>query len=188
MHIPVLMGLLGADGQELVDADLVLESDARTERRGTSLLLHLRDAQTRLQVRGLQQEPKLSFLRGFSAPVRVRYPRSAEAWPSCPATTATASPAGTPCKACCCGSWTALRDGTEVSQLVLDLFGGLIAEARKAEDAETGAMLREMLSPPSESYVFEQSEHIDVEGVIGARDRLIATTGPGPSRRLARSL
>ncbi len=179
MHIPVLMGLLGADGQELVDADLVLESDARTERRGTSLLLHLRDAQTRLQVRGLQQEPKLSFLRGFSAPVRVRYPRSAEALAFLSRHDSDGFARWDAMQSLLLRELDRLRDGAEVSQLVLDLFGGLIAEARKAEDAETGAMLREMLSPPSESYVFEQSEHIDVEGVIGARDRLIATLARG---------
>ena len=175
MHIPLLIGLLDADGRELADADLALESDARTERRGASLLLHLRDAQTSLQVRGLREAPQLSFLRGFSAPVRVRYPRSAEALAFLAGHDGDGFARWDAMQSLLLGELDSLRDGGEVSQLVLDLFAGLIAEARKAEDAETGAQLREMLSPPSEGYVFEQSERIDVEGIIGARDRLIAT-------------
>ena len=174
MHIPLLIGLLDADGRELADADLALESDARTERRGASLLLHLRDAQTSLQVRGLREAPQLSFLRGFSAPVRVRYPRSAEAMAFLAGHDGDGFARWDAMQSLLLGELDSLRDGGEVSQLVLDLFAGLIAEARKAEDAETGAQLREMLSPPSEGYVFEQSERIDVEGIIGARDRLIA--------------
>ena len=175
MHIPVLVGLLDADGRDLADADLDLQSDARFERRGSSLLLHLREAQTGLQVRGLDEPPQVSFLRGFSAPVRVRYPRSAATLAFLARHDSDGFARWDAMQSLLLGELDRVRGGAAVSQLVLDLFGGLIAEAQEAEDAETGALLREMLSMPSESYVFEQLERVDVDAVIAARDQLVET-------------
>ena len=175
MHIPVLVGLLDTDGRDLADADLDLQSDARFERRGSSLLLHLREAQTGLQVRGLDEPPQVSFLRGFSAPVRVHYPRSAAALAFLARHDSDGFARWDAMQSLLLGELDRVRGGAAVSQLVLDLFGGLIAEAQGAEDAETSALLREMLSMPSESYVFEQLERVDVDAVIAARDQLVET-------------
>ena len=175
MHIPVLVGLLDADGRDLADADLDLQSDARFERRGSSLLLHLREAQTGLQVRGLDEPPQVSFLRGFSAPVRVRYPRSAATLAFLARHDSDGFARWDAMQSLLLGELDRVRGGAAVSQLVLDLFGGLIAEAQEAEDAETSALLREMLSMPSESYVFEQLERVDVDAVVAARDQLVET-------------
>ena len=175
MHIPVLVGLLDADGRDLADADLDLQSDAQFERRGSSLLLHLREAQTGLQVRGLDEPPQVSFLRGFSAPVRVHYPRSAAALAFLARHDSDGFARWDAMQSLLLSELDRVRGGAAVSQLVLDLFGGLIAEAQDAEDAETSALLREMLSMPSESYVFEQLERVDVDAVIAARDQLVET-------------
>ena len=175
MHIPVLVGLLDADGRDLADAALDLQSDARFERRGSSLLLHLREAQTGLQVRGLDEPPQVSFLRGFSAPVRVHYPRSAAALAFLARHDSDGFARWDAMQSLLLGELDRVRGGAAVSQLVLDLFGGLIAEAQEAEDAETSALLREMLSMPSESYVFEQLERVDVDAVVAARDQLVET-------------
>ena len=175
MHIPVLIGLLGADGRDLADADLDLQSDAQFERRGSSLLLHLREAQTGLQVGGLDEPPQLSFLRGFSAPVRVHFPRSAEALAFLARHDSDGFARWDAMQSLLLGELDRVRGGAAVSRLLLDLFGGLIAEAQEAEDAETSALLREMLSMPSESYVFEQLERVDVDAVIAARDQLLET-------------
>ena len=175
MHIPVLIGLLGADGRDLADADLDLQSDAQFERRGSSLLLHLREAQTGLRVGGLDEPPQLSFLRGFSAPVRVHFPRSAEALAFLARHDSDGFARWDAMQSLLLGELDRVRGGAAVSRLLLDLFGGLIAEAQEAEDAETSALLREMLSMPSESYVFEQLERVDVDAVIAARDQLLET-------------
>ena len=175
MHIPVLIGLLGADGRDLAEADLDLQSDAQFERRGSSLLLHLREAQTGLRVGGLDEPPQLSFLRGFSAPVRVHFPRSAEALAFLARHDSDGFARWDAMQSLLLGELDRVRGGAAVSRLLLDLFGGLIAEAQQAEDAETSALLREMLSMPSESYVFEQLERVDVDAVIAARDRLLET-------------
>ena len=175
MHIPVLVGLLDADGRDLADADLDLQSDAQFERRGSSLLLHLREAQTGLQVRGLDEPPQVSFLRGFSAPVRVHFSRSAAALAFLARHDSDGFARWDAMQSLLLSELDEVRGGAAVSQLVLDLFGGLIAEAREAEDAETSALLREMLSMPSESYVFEQLERVDVDAVVAARDQLVET-------------
>lgn len=175
MHIPVLIGLLGADGRDLAEADLDLQSDAQFERRGSSLLLHLREAQTGLRVGGLDEPPQLSFLRGFSAPVRVHFPRSAEALAFLARHDSDGFARWDAMQSLLLGELDRVRGGAAVSRLLLDLFGGLIAEAQQAEDAETSALLREMLSMPSESYVFEQIERVDVDAVIAARDQLLKT-------------
>ena len=175
LHIPVLIGLLGADGGDLVNARLECAGRAEVERRGTSLLLHLREAATSLQVLGLGEAPHLSFLRGFSAPVRVCYPRPAEDLAFLARHDSDGFARWDAMQSLLLGELDNVRGGAQVSELVLNLFGGLIAEAQEAEDAETGSMLREMLSMPSESYVFEQLERVEVDAVIAARDRLIET-------------
>src|SRR5690606_3391894 len=78
-HVPVLLGLLDADGNDLDPDTLEIDASDPVESRrtasGRSLLLHLRSPQAKLTVRGLSARPRVSFLRSFSAPVRVEYPR-----------------------------------------------------------------------------------------------------------------
>jgi aminopeptidase N len=64
--IPVVMGLLGADGQPL---QLQLEGEEQTQ--GTQRLLVLTRARQRFTFVGIQQPPLPSLLRGFSAPVAL---------------------------------------------------------------------------------------------------------------------
>ncbi len=175
-HIPVLIGLLDADGEELPLSDLSLTSDgAAVELRGASLLAHLREPTTALQVHGLAAEPAVSFLRGFSAPVRVRYPRSPEALAFLARHDSDGFARWDAMQSLLLDELDRIGQGAAVSDGVLDLFRALIGDAAKAADAETGSMLREMLLLPSEGYLFEQVESIDVEAIIGARDRLLET-------------
>ncbi|MYG14271.1 MAG: aminopeptidase N, partial [Gammaproteobacteria bacterium] len=175
-HIPVLMGLLGADGRELTVSDLRIASDdAAVEVRGASLLAHLREPTTTLEVDGLATPPAVSFLRGFSAPVRVRYPRSPEALAFLARHDSDGFARWDAMQSLLLDELDRMGGGAEVSEAVLNLFRALIGDAAEAEDAEAGSMLREMLRLPSEAYVFEQVESIDVEAIIAARDRLLET-------------
>ncbi|MYK28710.1 MAG: aminopeptidase N, partial [Gammaproteobacteria bacterium] len=175
-HIPVLMGLLGADGRELTVSDLRIASDdATVEVRGASLLAHLREPTTTLEVDGLATPPAVSFLRGFSAPVRVRYPRSPEALAFLARHDSDGFARWDAMQSLLLDELDRMGGGAEVSEAVLNLFRALIGDAAEAEDAEAGSMLREMLRLPSEAYVFEQVESIDVEAIIAARDRLLET-------------
>ncbi|MDE0271530.1 MAG: aminopeptidase N [Gammaproteobacteria bacterium] len=175
-HIPALMGLLGADGRELTVSDLRITSDdAAIEVRGASLLAHLHEPTTTLEVGGLATPPAVSFLRGFSAPVRVRYPRSPQALAFLARHDSDGFARWDAMQSLLLDELDRMGGGAEVSEAVLNLFRALIGDAAEAEDAETGSMLGEMLRLPSEAYVFEQVESIDVEAIIAARDRLLET-------------
>jgi len=69
LHIPLALGLIGADGVEL---PLTLAGEApRTE---TSRILHLHLATETFCFTGIDEEPVPAVLRGFSAPVKLDYP------------------------------------------------------------------------------------------------------------------
>ena len=59
-HLPVAVGLLGADGQDLLSH----------EQQGTAVL-HLREKEQVFTFPDIKERPVVSFLRDFSAPVRV---------------------------------------------------------------------------------------------------------------------
>jgi aminopeptidase N len=172
-HMPVAFGLLGPEGDNLVTADLEWQSEQEIERRGDSLLLHLRDVSAEVEVRGLDSEPEVSMLRGFSAPVKAEFPRSAESL----AFLSTRDPDGF-------AAWDALQTllvqeiqqiaaGSAVSSKVKDLFAELLAS--QAESAEGRFLLAAKLAVPSENYLFEAVERIDVDAICSARDQLVYT-------------
>jgi aminopeptidase N len=77
-HIPVAVGLVGRDG---CDLPLSLEAGARVssgaikagpgQAPAQTTILHVREAKQSFVFTGVKEKPVLSFLRGFSAPVRV---------------------------------------------------------------------------------------------------------------------
>ncbi|MGV7209682.1 aminopeptidase N [Oxalobacteraceae bacterium A2-2] len=71
-HIPVAVGLLGADGKDL---PLALDSGATAP---STLVLELTEAEQTFRYTGVQEEPVPSLLRDFSAPVILEYGYSDE--------------------------------------------------------------------------------------------------------------
>ena len=68
-HIPVTVGLLGADGRDL---PLVLEGESADPHRApTSMVLELREMQQTFRFTGITTRPVPSLLRNFSAPVTL---------------------------------------------------------------------------------------------------------------------
>ncbi|MEO0392306.1 MAG: aminopeptidase N [Pseudomonadota bacterium] len=63
-HIPVRMGLLGADGE-----DMALTVDG--QEAGTETVLSLTEEEQTFVFTGVKEEPTPSLLRGFSAPVKL---------------------------------------------------------------------------------------------------------------------
>ncbi|MFK7916327.1 MAG: aminopeptidase N, partial [Pseudomonadales bacterium] len=184
MHIPITLGLIGANNEPLALAALKSESDSKLELRdnGNSLLLHLRSETSTLRFSGLSGAPEVSFLRGFSAPVRVQFPRQHEAL----AQLARHDTDGF-------ARWDALQTLVveQIFAMVTDaalatpdatvaLFGDLIDEAL-ATHAETEAqsVLANMLSLPTEQYLFEQAAQVDAHGIVGARDRFVSALADG---------
>ena len=73
LHIPVAMGLLGADG-----GSLPLRLAGEAEGTETTRVLELRERAQTFEFVGVKEPPAVSLLRGFSAPVELDYPRSDE--------------------------------------------------------------------------------------------------------------
>ncbi len=69
LPIPLRLGLVGPDGADL---PLRLEDEA-PEAVPTERVVELREAQQRFVFTGIEQAPRPSLLRGFSAPVRLAY-------------------------------------------------------------------------------------------------------------------
>lgn len=75
LHIPIRVGLLGADGRDL---PLTLENEsndgaslASGKASDTTRVLHLRTAQQTFRFKNIPARPVISILRDFSAPVRL---------------------------------------------------------------------------------------------------------------------
>jgi aminopeptidase N len=66
-HIPLAMGLLGADGH-----DLPLRLHGEAAGTATTRILELRESEQSFVFEGVSERPVLSLPRGFSAPIRLR--------------------------------------------------------------------------------------------------------------------
>ncbi len=170
-HLPVAFGLIGPDGESLVTESLELTSTETIERRDDTLLLHLRERSGTVTFNGLDTAPEVSMLRGFSAPVKVRFERPAASL----AFLATRDPDGF-------AAWDALQtllvrevgrlgSGAEPADEVVALFAELLSG--QPASAEDRFLLAAKLAVPSENYLFEAVERIDVEAICGARDLLL---------------
>ena len=73
-HIPVLIGLLDANG-----IDMVSHFPTDYEKRGESILLELTQPEQTYTFSGLPAQPTISLLRSFSAPVKIKSPQDVKA-------------------------------------------------------------------------------------------------------------
>ncbi len=64
-HMPVKIGLLGSDGRDLLDSSGV------SDKTDTSAILQLQEREQLFTFQNIKEKPIVSFLRDFSAPVRV---------------------------------------------------------------------------------------------------------------------
>lgn len=159
-HIPLAIGLLGADGK-----DLPLDNAGNTQ-----VVLEVTEAEQTFNFSGLPEKPLPSLLRGFSAPVKLRYGYSTgqllflmrfdsddfNRWDA--------------------GQRLAFmaleqlqkdyRQGGELQlppQLV-DAYRGLLQN----RELDT-ALVAKMLALPSEQILAEESQQIDAGAIIAAR-------------------
>jgi aminopeptidase N len=171
-HIPVAIGLLDAHGNDLVGENLAYDSSAKVELRpeSGSLLVHVTEPTVEIRISALRPEPAVSFLRGFSAPVRVEYERKS----STLGFLARHDPDGF-------ARWDALQTllvreiqsiqaGEGVTDELRDVFSDLLEQAIAApQDAEVKSMLATLLTLPDEAYLFTEFADIDVDAVCDAR-------------------
>ena len=181
-HIPVAFGLVDSGGQDLLGAEgaasggINVQTSATVENPNAdgTLVAHLTAARTTIKLTGVPDDAQVSFLRGFSAPVRVRYPRSHAALRHLAAFDSDGF-----------ARWDAGQ--SLVSEAVLGSIGGstaaigevlaLFEELRQralqaADDGEEKALLAGMLTLPKESWLLELSPGEDILAIADAWDRL----------------
>lgn len=185
LHIPFALGLLDASGHDLA---LQLTDEPTAPPAGTRMLA-LRRPVERFSFTGIRARPVPSLLRGFSAPVKVRYPYSEVDLTFLMAHDSDGF-----------NRWDAAQ--TLAERLLLALVAdpdlpvppGFIAafesalnsaldgaqkgdqQGAAAEDGAAG-LLAEVLTLPGESYLADQMRVVDVDGIHRARRALVATLG-----------
>ena len=172
-HMPLEIGLIGSDGEQIAVSAFELSTDAVYEERtvGQSLLFQLTAKETHIEFGGFNAKPVVSFLRNFTAPVKVNYARPL-------------SELGFLAKHDTDGfvRWDSLqslwieyfeKDGTLEGIDLIGALGEIAAGAlRTGLDSEAKHLLANMLTVPNENYVFEQLEKFDVDRVIVLKERL----------------
>ena len=172
-HIPLAMGLLNREGDELP-----LKLAGETEAAGTSRVLELRRETETFTFVGVKERPVPSLLRNFCAPVKLEYPYSDEDLNLL--MTRDSDPFV---------RWEAGQ--VQAVKLIMALIADIQAgrEARVPEsfiesfrrllsdDRQDRAFLAEALTLPTESYLAEQMAVIDPDAIHEARELVRRTVG-----------
>ena len=178
-HLPLALGLVGEDGAELLGAaggDAVrVVGDTRVENPNGdgTVVAHLVDRETTLRFDGAPSGAMVSFLRDFSAPVKVRYPRPGDEL----LFLATHDADGF-------ARWDAgqtllsralMAPDDDLDACVLELFDRLTDAAFTApDDGEAKALLAAMMEPPAAQYLLDLQPGSDILHWCDARDALLA--------------
>jgi aminopeptidase N len=170
LHIPLALGLLDAEG---LDLPLQLQGEPEAPAPGTRML-QLRQPVETFVFTGLDERPVPSLLRGFSAPVQVQYPYTDDQLSFLMAHDSDGF-----------NRWDAAQ--TLAQRLLLAMVAdptrsvpeAFIAafERALADEAADDALIAEVLTLPSESYLGDQMSVVDVDGIHAARQRLAAEIG-----------
>ncbi|MBF0255297.1 MAG: aminopeptidase N [Gammaproteobacteria bacterium] len=167
-HIPLAVGLLGAAGEELLAEG--------------SRLLELTQSEEEFVFEGIAQPPLPSLNRGFSAPVKLEFGYSDEQLMFLMAHDSDGF-----------NRWDAAQSLAQrlLLQMVAEAAAGRamqppegliqsfaqsFAHSLDAADADP-ALLAETLSLPAESYLADQMELVDVDGIHAARELLRCQLG-----------
>jgi aminopeptidase N len=183
-HIPVAIGLLDGEGREMLGAageangySVEVENGSTVEnpRGDGTLIAHLKTVSSTLRFTGVAQRPVLSFLRDFSAPVKVRMERTLAELAFLMVHDADGF-----------ARWDAAQDFHSrillarvadpetdwPAELDTAVEGLLDSAASAPDDGEARALLAAMLTLPAEDYLGQQMEEVDVDGIHAARNAL----------------
>ncbi len=162
-HIPLSLGLLDATGN-----DLPLHLEGEPQAKGGTRVVELRHSRESFTFMDVPRRPVPSLLRGFSAPVKVRYDYSDQELMFLMAHDSDGF-----CR------WDAAQSLAE--RILLRRIAGESGElegfleafrAALVDPAADKALLAEILTLPSESYLGEQMEQVDVDGIHVARESM----------------
>jgi aminopeptidase N len=164
-HIPLAIGLLDSDGNDL---PVTLEGESSPGAR--TRVLEIREAEQRFVLTGLASQPVLSLLRNFSAPVKLHHDYTPGELMFLMAFDSDGF-----------ARWDAaqslhlqvLRSLVAAPDAVLP--EGYIEAVRKAltSSEDDRELLAEVLTLPSESYIGDQMEVVDVDAIHTARNGLM---------------
>jgi len=185
-HIPLAIGLLDRDGNELLGeagrkngSGATVSSSARVEnpRGDGTVIVNATEASTTLRVGGLAAKPAVSVGRGFSAPIKVAYARSHDELRFLASRDSDGFCRWDAMQSLQAGEIERLRNGGgDPAREILPVYRSLLADAATSgDDAERTAMFAAMLAVPSENYLGELMAEIDVDGIHSARRRLRET-------------
>ncbi len=170
-QIPVAVGLLGPDGNDIL---LVLEGEDE-QAAATTRVLNLVDGAQQFRFVHVPARPVPSLLRGFSAPVRLEFPYAdselaflaahdsdpVNRWDAAQRIFVQAILALSRDLAAC--------EAPSLPDAVLAVTEHLLDDA----DADP-SLVRLALTPPELSYLAGLVDEIDVEALVGAREFLVA--------------
>jgi aminopeptidase N len=173
-HMPVLIGLLGKDGQDLaiVANQLVTEAEVELRDNNGSVMVNLREPMTQLAFTGLTEKPVVSFLRQFSAPVKVQYDRPAAELDFL----ARHDQDGFVRWDAMQSMWMSYFDkgASETDARPQDAVRSIAEQALTLNRSDEKLLAATMLAVPSELYLFEQLRGFDAHGLLDARDAGVA--------------
>ncbi|MCB1735494.1 MAG: aminopeptidase N [Gammaproteobacteria bacterium] len=172
-HIPLRMGLLNSRGEEI---PLRLEGDAAGP-AALDRVIHVTRSEETFCFEGVEEEPVPSLLREFSAPVRLRYDYSLEhlyflmvhdsdgfnRW------NASQQLAVRIIQELVAGAAELTSDN--FPQILERAFSGIL-EATLADPMLDKAMVAQLLSLPSESYLIELAQPAQVDAIHQVREFL----------------
>jgi aminopeptidase N len=165
MHVPVRIGLVGADG-----AALPLTLDGENQTGPQTRVLELTDAFQRFVFLGVEEEPLLSLGRDFSAPVVFRTPHGRHERATLMGRDSDAF-----------NRWEAGQ--ILAAEIMLEVAGKARADADTdyiaaigdvlAKAEEDPAFAAQMLMPPTENELASRKTPVDPEGIHNARLALV---------------
>jgi aminopeptidase N len=166
LWIPIALGLIDSQGN-----DMPVQVEPASAWTDSSQVLHLRDAEQTFVFHGVSEEPQLSLLRHFSAPVKLHHEQSAEQllfllqhdsdgfnrWDA--------------------GQKLMLQwiEQARVGEFALSEAEQQALITLLQDDSLDKAMLSYLLTLPSESYVAEFSAEVDPVGIHNAREQVRST-------------
>ncbi|KUJ81652.1 aminopeptidase N [Microbulbifer flavimaris] len=159
-HIPLKMGLLGADGSALA-----LDADGKGE-----TVLEVTEPEQTFTFEGVPEQPLPSLLRGFSAPVKVRYdysPAQLQLLMRADSDAFNRWDAGQRLAFRALAQLQAdFRSGTamELPPELVDAYRSVLQQ-----DDLDPALVAEMLTLPSAQTLAEEADTIDAEAIIASR-------------------
>jgi aminopeptidase N len=167
-HIPIEIALLDREGREL---PLQLQDEAQP--LGTRRMLELFETDQQFTFVGLDEKPIPSLLRGFSAPVKLRYPATDEELMFLMARDTDPFNRWDASQALAQRTLLKLVDDYRAGNPLM-LSEGLVSafETALSHESADKALLSEVLLLPSESTLGDQMEIVDVEAIHHVREWL----------------